>query len=226
MSMKKIIKSNLALTIMFICASIMLSGCSTTSELPQANLAKDNLSQKGIIVVKIPARQLTVFLKKLDVHTYKDPETKLKNAYSISAISKNLFFIDNTYEQSFYSLDPGIYYISCLGQTRNYVSHQHGMQTVQTYTEYTDGAGISPDGYIKYGAFEVKAGDVLFLGNIDYIWDQKRLVNINDNLPQTKIKLLQSNSPYKSLVQNMKKAKFYQAKSRVYLDKYGSLKIK
>lgn len=209
--MNKYIKNKLQVTII-IFLSVLVFGCGS-QRLPAYNIQQDDLTKKGVVVVKANDGATHIRFKKLD-KDYKDPNAKLKNAYDLTGHIKGLIFSDQTYEKSFYSLEPGIYYISyATGQDYSFIYN-------------TTLAGITPEGRIVYGAFEVKAGEVLYIGNIIFNWfSPKQLVEVSGDVDQTKTDLLHSDSQYKHLVAKMKRGKFYPLGTTIYVDNNGNFKI-
>ncbi len=220
--MLKTTKHKLSIKLQFtiICINLLLSGCNNIKYLPQYDPEEDNLSEKGIVVIKTEDSTLNLTFKKLD-KDYNKEGNNLATTYTLT--DKNQYFFSNsdTYDVAFYALEPGVYYISSANYTTiNYAKNQ------KTYY-YTTKNGITPDGYIVYGAFEVKRGEILFIGDIkpNFIFPRD-LFRITGDLEKTKSDLLSSNSPYKNLATQMKQSYFHTVGSKIYKDIDGIFKIK
>lgn len=203
-------KLNNKIRLLPILLSMFLSGCATmTPIMPHTDVTVDNTEQKGIVVLKVYSASTKIRFKKMN-KDYNDPDHKYKHDYYITGYTKNLIFFDKSYDKCFYSLEPGIYYISS-------ASHSDA-----SFTYNTTLAGITPEGRIVYGAFEVKAGEVLYIGNINFNWNSKgSLVTVSGSLNKAKKELMDSNSKYKNLASKMKYGSFYPAGSLVHVDKNG-----
>ncbi len=106
--------------------------------------------------------------------------------------------IPYSYSQSLYTIKPGIYYISYMA-----ILSDQGVY-------YTEAAGLSPRGEIAYGAFEIKAGEVLYIGDLDAQWKSSNLVkkiSVLDQLTQVKKDLTAAG--HADLAAKITKAQFY-----------------
>lgn len=93
-------------------------------------------------------------------------------------ISKpNSFFRPFSYSHEIYSIEPGTYYISLVGN-----DFEQGIY-------YSEAPGINKDGVIAYGAFQVKAGEVVYLGDIECQWhstNKVKKIQVLDKLAAVK----------------------------------------
>ncbi len=92
-------------------------------------------------------------------------------------LKPNFFFTPFSYARELYAIEPGTYYISLLG-----IDSEQGIY-------YSDAPGVNKDGIIAYGAFEIKPGEVLYLGDIECQWRSTNAVKkilVHDKLAAVK----------------------------------------
>lgn len=161
--MLKIFKSLIVL-----CA-VALIGCGAQVAKLQT-LDKSDLAphQRATVVVKIDNFDY------LDLVKYDPANPQMAKQYRVLKPNRVLVY---NYSQSVYALEPGIYYISFLA-----IDSDKGVY-------YSDAPGINAEGKIAYGAFEVKAGDVLYLGDLECQWqstNKVRKIRVKDELNSVK----------------------------------------
>jgi hypothetical protein len=108
-----------------------------------------------------------------------------------------LFNVFN-YTKATYTIEPGIYYISFA-----FYEHNHNVN-------FTRKPGISKTGVVQYGAFEVKAGEVLYLGDVDFDWvniDKPKMIHIVNNFNDVTKDLIASD--HRDLAVKIEPAQFY-----------------
>lgn len=158
--------------------------------------------------------QMQSSYRKLDLrNTFKTAHGhKLKpiiaNEYRI--LKAKRWVLPYTYAESMYTIEPGIYYIS-------YISAERDGQFF-----YTGKPGISAQKTITYGAFDVKPGDVLYLGDIECDWrhtHQIKKINIQNNIVEVK-KDLQA-AGLEQLSELVHTAQFYKTGTKLALDNQG-----
>lgn len=211
--MNKNISINLILSVIL---SVLLSGCGGNFLSHKYNTAIFNEQHKAVAVLKIsvPGKYTEIptsfVLVKLN-DNYNDPNKR--EAYSINA---NAWFPEN-YSDKVAMISPGLYYIDYI--TWVTISYPY------TTTHYTAVPGISKKGIIVYGAFEVKPGDVAYVGNLIL---KKNGVDFNlekiNELEQVKKDLIKNKQ--NDLSAKIKEIKFYNRGSIVHRNANGSFIIK
>lgn len=129
------------------------------------------------------------------------PTTATVTEYRIH--KPTIFFSVFNYSKATYHLEPGIYYIS------------FAFYEQKSNVHFTRLPGIK-NGVIQYGAFEVKAGDVLYFGDIDFDWinmDKPKMITITNNFNEVKKDLI--NSGNRDLAVKITQAKFYPSGSKI-----------
>jgi len=102
------------------------------------------------------------------------------------------------YANAIYTVEPGIYYISYAYSDENNTER------------HTQAPGLNADNVVQYGAFEVKAGDTLYLGDLNFDWLQKnpeKMVSIDGDLNTVKQEL--NASQYQDIASKLKQATFW-----------------
>lgn len=123
-------------------------------------------------------------------------EPVVSNEYKVLRNSR--CFVPYTYAESIYTIAPGQYYIS-------FVEYQN-----QSNMYHTINPGLNSNGSVAYGAFDIKPGAVLYLGDISCTWksrNQIKKLSVVDNLTEVKLNLLAAG--YKDLSEKIETAKFY-----------------
>jgi hypothetical protein len=176
-------------------------------------------SNKAVLALYVSAESITI--KKFD-ENYNNLQAKSEEYVMSGGISaifseiKDGLNRGSVFENAFYTIEPGIYYIS-----RAYFSSGE-------YNYYTTLSGLTPEGRVVYGAFEVKPGEVAFLGKLCFNFGKEKadeLFTVYADLENAKRKILNSRSKYKSLVPKLQKINFYPSGSRIYLDKDGTYRL-
>jgi hypothetical protein len=124
-------------------------------------------------------------------------EPQIYNEYRILRNSRSP--IPYTYADSIYTIAPGVYYIS-------FVEYQN-----ESTMYHTIAHGLNK-GVITYGAFDIKPGAVLYLGDISCTWkgrNQIQKLNVTHNLVDVKNNLVSAG--YQKLAEKIDIAKFYPA---------------
>lgn len=136
------------------------------------------------------------------VETTTHPAAEAINTYRILKSSRMLNVFG--YATSVYSVEPGIYYIS------------YAYNDAEGTAYYTKSAGLSSDNIVVYGAFEIKPGTVVFLGDIEIDWLQETnsaMVKIGGNIANVKNELAAAG--HTDLSAKLTQAKFYPAGYKV-----------
>lgn len=123
-------------------------------------------------------------------------EPQISNDYRIVRNSRS--FIPYTYADSIYTIAPGIYYIS-------FIEYQN-----ESTMYHTVNPGLDKKGIVTYGAFEIKPGAVLYLGDISCSWkgrNQIKKLDVTYNLAEVKKNLIAAGYP--TLAEKIEIAKFY-----------------
>lgn len=123
-------------------------------------------------------------------------EPEVSNEYRIVRNSRS--FIPYTYADSIYTIAPDVYYIS-------FVEYQN-----ESTMYHTTIPGLDNQGVLTYGAFDIKPGAVLYLGDINCTWkgrNQIQKLNVTDKLADVKQNLITAGYP--KLAEKIETAKFY-----------------
>ncbi len=197
--------------------SILISGCVNNKlQKYDPNNPLEISNNKAIIVLDVQDDQVRI--NKFD-ENYNNPRVK---PFSYTLSPNGLIFRDNSFKDAFFTIEPGIYYISHAKSTTGYDPQ---------ITHYTILPGLTQEGRVVYGAFKVNPGEVAFLGKIDSILSiassktSANLFFVKSNLDEAKQKILESGSKYKPLVSKLQKITFYPSGSRIYLDKNGEYNL-
>lgn len=129
-------------------------------------------------------------------------EPQILNEYRIVRGSRS--FIPYTYADSIYTIAPGVYYIS-------FIEYQNESTMYHTITP-----GIDKQGMVTYGAFDIKPGAVLYLGDISCTWkgrNQVQKLNVTHNLVEVKQNLISAG--YQKLAEKIDTAKFYSSGTNI-----------
>lgn len=129
-------------------------------------------------------------------------EPAVANAYRIVRNSRS--FIPYSYADSIYTIAPDVYYIS-------FIEYQN-----EATMYHTVAPGIDKQGMVTYGAFDIKPGAVLYLGDINCTWktrNQIQKINVTDKLADVKQNLITAG--YQHLAEKIKTAKFYPAGTNI-----------
>jgi hypothetical protein len=134
-----------------------------------------------------------------------DPEDYILEQYRVTRNSRN--FDRFGYPATIYALEPGLYYIN------------YGYVDISGDMYYTKSPGLTADSKIMYGAFEVKNGDVLYLGDLSFSWARRdlfKMVSVSGNLERARKEI--ADSQYKALAPHIRQAKFYAGGSKISYD--------
>lgn len=129
--------------------TVFVFGCTSQVEkLTTINKTVRQDGDKAMVVVKINNFDY-LDITKLDNISAKPQQYRI--------LKPQRMFVYN-YAQSMYSIEPGIYYISFIA-----IDSSQGVY-------YSEAPGIDAQGKVAYGAFEIKAGEVLYLGDFECQW--------------------------------------------------------
>jgi hypothetical protein len=117
------------------------------------------------------------------------------------------FLGSGSYEQVVFSIEPGIYVIS---KATISLGDVHNNTTMKGLTS----------GIVNYGAFEIKEGDIAYLGDLSFNWNSHNFITIENNIDKVKKEL--SGTIYRHLIPKLHKIAFYPAGSKIYMDKSTS----
>ncbi len=123
-------------------------------------------------------------------------EPQISNDYRIVRNSRS--FVPYTYSDSIYTIAAGVYYIS-------FIEYHNESTMYHTVTP-----GFNKQGVLTYGAFDIKPGSILYLGDISCTWKGRNLIqnlNVTHNLPEVKRNLVSAG--YQNVAENIEIAKFY-----------------
>jgi hypothetical protein len=185
-----------------------LDRSATITPTESSNIEQTQVSDNGAAKTADPGFSLNQInkldLRKLVASFDSTPKQQQKAANDYRIMKANRWMISNGYSDVIYTIEPGIYYIS-------YVATETGPKVY-----YSAAPGLSSDNVIAYGAFDIKPGDVLYLGDIECRWNSstkiKKLV-LRNNLAAVKRDLI--NSGYTQIANRITLAKFYTNGTRV-----------
>ncbi len=118
------------------------------------------------------------------------------------------------YSKAVYTVEPGIYYIAFAYAETNAVP------------SYTRDPGVTQHGEVMYGAFEVKPGAVVYLGDLDFNWitmNKNKQVNIINNISAVKNDLRANGK--NNLAEKLEVANFYPRGSKIVISQQGDAQI-
>jgi len=195
---------------------LLVTGCGNPLKKYNINNTLESNNQ-AIVVLSVPHY---VNITKFDKN-YNNPRIKPLE-YTICKVG--FWTPDLSFKDAFYAIEPAIYYISKAGET------------IGDNVYYTALPGLTPEGRVAYGAFEVHAGDVAFLGEIcshflglprdrEKYTRSEGLFTVHGNLEDAKKEILNSESKYKFLVPKLHNITFYPMGSRIFLDKDGVYRL-
>ena len=178
--------------------TIFLGGCANVPLSHKYNIMIFNAKNKAVVVIKIFQHYTTLFnqqdklmvefnLVRLD-DNYNDPD-------------KRTFYKINSENDQIVMLKPGIYFI-------DHLEWHDGL-----YVHKSKFTGITKDNAILYGAFEVKPGDVGYIGDLVIPDDNAIILNRVKKLAKTKEYLIQNK--YNDLSSMIKEIKFYDKGSKI-----------
>ncbi|AIF81947.1 hypothetical protein I862_06965 [endosymbiont of Acanthamoeba sp. UWC8] len=194
---------------------LLLSGCAGLIKSDFRLISEDfegfNKNEKGIILFTI--------LQNTDVGVFFTDMKMLPNSYTLRKVSdedkipKIIYRFQpsylkskvNYYAQNMLFLEPGLYYIDEI--------------TPRPGGRYFSSPGYK-NGKIMYGAFEVKAGQVISLGSIDISDGKLKFIREDE-----KIKKELHAEGYDELAANMKPGIFYEGGSAIKVHKNGQFNI-
>lgn len=196
-----------AFVLLFLC--LWCTGCTPALKKYNPNRVDNNTA---IVVLNVAPQ--VVEIRKFD-KSYINPTIKATE-YAIK--QRGLWNVDFSFKNAFYMLEPGIYYIS-------YAATSIASGTYLT-TYYTSLPGLTPEGKVVYGAFEVRAGDVAFLGNLmmstaGIYQASADMFSVTGTVEEATNEILNSNVEHKELAKKLRKITFYPTGSKIYRDKNG-----
>ena len=197
---------------------ILCSGCQSGPTYNAKNLSQAN---KGTVFFAITEDGASLYFRIKKLESKKSLASKQVTSDFTYSVQSNEGFMFNgcpLYKtKNMLILDPGIYYIDCIS-----LKTQSSLLSNTIITRWLDAPGII-NGVIKYGAFEVVANEVHFIGNLVYS-ESSNSLNLNVDRQMIDKQLL-SNSKCKLLLENMKMGTFYNSDSVIYKDENENYKI-
>ena len=197
-------------------ASMLLSGClGYTPAMRHYSQAEDVKNNAVIIVELVNANEIKI------VRLDQNFNNKHRKEYKLRGIRKLRFplFTESYvslggYTQVTFVAEPGVYFISKANYSQGNTNY------------YTILSGLTPEGRVIYGAFEVKSGEVVYLGDLNFNWYKgaKNLISISSNHNKV-VKDLQDSSRYNNLAAKLKPAKFYTKGSTIHMGEDGIIQI-
>jgi hypothetical protein len=197
------------LTVCIFFLSVALSGC--VHMLEEKNYQKFLKGEKGVVLFTVSkpytkAPNGTISKKETRsfvLHKIKDKAHK-DNSYRqyISGVCR-----EDCYVENILFLDPGLYYI-------DEITVDHGWGVV-----YTLPSPGYKDHHVMYGAFEVKAGEVIGLGNLVVNRDSEKMLSFMREDDQIK-KELQA-SKYHDMASKIVPGSFYESGSIIEIKDSG-----
>lgn len=191
--------------ILYICITIFLGGCINVPLSHQYNSMYFNAKNKAVVIIKIFQHYKTLFNK----------QDKLMAEFNLVRLDENYndpdkrtFYKINSETDQILMLKPGIYFI-------DYIEWHDGL-----YVHKSKFTGITKDNTILYGAFEVKPGDVGYIGDLIISDDDNAIIlNRVKELEKTKEYLIKTK--YNDLSSMIKEIKFYIKGSKILQDSNG-----
>jgi hypothetical protein len=187
---------------LFVCIifCISVSGCTPESgRAPKYQSISFDPKTKAVVIVGTK----NITFMDLVRYTGNDAEDIEKYRVVKSNHALNLF----GYTNSIYTVEAGMYYI-------DYAFYDH-----ENSTYYTKAPGITADGEVSYGAFEVKPGEVVYLGDIEFNWLKQNSSNTNNIVSVTgdlkEVKQEIKASEHRSLAAKLAKGKFLPKGSKI-----------
>lgn len=140
--------------------------------------------------------------------------TKQRKQFKLSGVTKLYSLHLGSYRQTVFVTEPGVYFIS---------GASYKVGNVQYVTALD---GITPEGTIIYGAFEVKAGEVVYIGDLKFNWHKNspKFIETSSQFT-TVVRDLEASSKYRDLAPKLKPAKFYPSGSKISMDEKGNVTI-
>jgi hypothetical protein len=146
----------------------------------------------------------------------KDPSGQdFRLMFDIRNVGSNNRYTVGYSEVDMLFIEPGLYYID------NVKLITHRSNNVEVRRDLPS-PGLDVDGVVQYGAFEVIAKQVYFVGDITYSEKSNEFVQTR-NYDSLKSQL--QGKEYQVLFDNMKPGKFYKPGSLIYRDNNGHYKI-
>jgi hypothetical protein len=182
---------------------ILFSGCSSfnVGESFTSEIWNQSNKYKGVVFISLKEKDLSGQEQRLNFSII---NVGSHQNYSVGYSTVDMLFVQ-----------PGIYYIDHV----RLVTHKSN--NVSTIRELPQG-GIDSNGIIKYGAFEVVAGQVYIIGDMIYSEKSEDFVQ---KINRTSFEPHLQDKEYQILLNSMKPGKFYKAGSIIYRDRNGNYKI-
>lgn len=184
-------KIDYCLTISISC-TILLSSAVFAAKLQKYDAQTMYAENQAIVVIKLNN------LSYININRLQKASSSISNEFSIMRPMR--YFMPYSYSHSIYTIRPGTYYISFLQhQDKNNLYH-----TIEP--------GVDADGKIAYGAYDIKPGEVLYLGDYDCSWRTSSRISkllVTDNLPEVKQDLYRAG--YEDLAEKITTARLYPA---------------
>jgi hypothetical protein len=210
---------------LFCCAFflfLLVGGCSR--DLSNKYSKNFNAQHKSVVIMKISEPYKNFFKKECELEAnfrivrlndnYNDKskrESYFFDAGGDKWMVHNSWLFEIGYDSRLAMINPGVYYI-------DYLSWNDGPTNY-----YSSSPGISKKGMIVYGAFEVKPGDVGYVGKL-YIKDRTVYLEKISEIEKVKNDLIKSKQT--DLVKKVKEIEFYGRGSMVHRDDNGIFILK
>lgn len=201
---KKMIK-----LLVVVLSSTLLVGCLGLTPNMQNYSQLETVRDKAILITELSNAD-SIKIIKFD----QDYNNKQRKIYKLHGITKLYSLHLGSYRQVVFVAEPGIYFISKADYISGNISY------------YTTLPGLTPEGRVVYGAFEVKPGEVVYLGDLKFNWSQHS-ANLIDVVSRYSAVTndLQASSKYRGLVAKLKPAKFYGEGAMISMNENGVAKI-
>lgn len=203
---------------------VLMIGCSNLPSKYNQKIFQEQY--KAVVIIDIVTPNLNFFNKYYEQKinfllvklndSYNDPNKR--ETYFINTDS----IFSGNYNNKLFMINPGIYYIDSMSWKENYYGYSTMYNTILP--------GISKTGLVVYGAFEVKPGDIAYVGklllNINNIKGKNfgfDIEKIND-IDQIKKDLVKNKQ--NELINKIKEVKFYGKGSVVNRSPKGVFTIK
>ena len=206
--------------LMFCVLGILCSGCQSINTKEVYSPEKLSQLNKGVAFFAITENGSSLFFRMKKLESEKSLASKQVRSDSTYFVESNEGFIFDGAPlyttKNMLVLDPGIYYIDYI----RLKTDSSFLSSTRT-SRWLDSPGIS-NGIIRYGAFEVLASQIHFIGNLVY---SEKSNSFNLNVDRQMIDKQLNDTKYKSLLDNIKIGKFYRSGSVVYKDETGNYQI-
>jgi hypothetical protein len=201
---KKLTKTSLIILLNF-----LLISCTHPNTLRRYSPENNESKSKSVLIVSSHSADIVV--SKVNKNYY---DKNTREDFIIAKAPIRWFKSSVTYDKVVFSIDPGVYVINAVSANLGNIMYN------------TVFPGINNLGYVNYGAFEIKEGDVAYLDDLFFNWNVKYaqdFILVDNRIEVVKKEL--SGTVYANLIPKLRKIDFYPVGSKIYLDKNDS-KIK